>query len=273
MPKSHPFRNEAEKIQGLIDLSDGDSEIFIDRLHHSGLDHISFSQVYSFETCPRQYYLRYVLGIEITPVPEYFVKGKALHRTIANAYRAHAEGRDFDETIISYDEIHPETQAGIHLRNGYLTLRQNMLTPDKVVGIEKPFVYLIDDEIPPVVGVIDLILQSGDTLILIDHKTGRDFYQPDILQMAVYLNYLRSTGIKGNCEFYYDSYRWVENLARIRKPAFSRQQMTISNEDAVIQAKRLADGYGGIQMLREGRLPEKTGECYRCAYRNSCWKA
>ena len=95
-----------------------------------------------------------------------------------------------------------------------------MLSSDKVVGIEKPFVYLMEQAIPPVVGVIDLILRRGETLILIDHKTGRDFYQPDILQMAVYFNYLRSTGIKGECEFYYDSYRWVENLTRIRKPAF-----------------------------------------------------
>ena len=273
MPISHPFQSEAEQIQALIDQSDGDSDIFVNRLHHSGLSHISFSQVYAFETCPRQYYLRYILGVEITPVPEYFIKGKALHRTIANAYRAQMEGRDFDEEIISYDEIHPDSQAGNHLRNGYLTLRQNMLPSDEVIGIEKPFVYLMNDETPPIVGVIDLILRRGDRLILIDHKTGRDFYQPDILQMAVYLNYLRSTGIEGECEFYYDSYRWVENLARIRKPAFSRQQMMISDTDAGIQAKRLADGYEGIRILRQGRLPEKTGECFRCAYRNYCWRA
>ena len=89
--------------------------------------------------------------------------------------------------------------------------------------------------------------------------------------MAVYLNYLRSSGIDGKVEFYYDSYRWVENLVRIRKPAFSRQQMTISETEAGMQAKRLTDGYEGIRTLREGGLPEKTGECFRCAYRNYCW--
>ena len=270
MPITHPFQSEADQIQAIIDQSDDDSDLFVNRLHHSGLSHISFSQVYAFETCPRQYYLRYIMGMETTPVPEYFIKGKALHHTIANAYRAHREGREFDEAIISYDEIHPYSQAGIHLRNGYLTLCQNMLSSDEIIGVEKPFVFLMGGDIPPIVGVIDLILRRDNVLILIDHKTGRDFYQPDILQMAVYLSYLRSTGFEGECEFYYDSYRWVENLARIRKPSFCRQQMLISDSEAVIQAKRLADGYRGIQQLRQSGLPEMTGECFRCAYRNYC---
>jgi CRISPR/Cas system-associated exonuclease Cas4 (RecB family) len=270
MPISHPFQSEAEKIQALIDQSDGDSDIFIERLHHSELLHISFSQVYAFETCARQYYLRYILGREISPTPEYFIKGKALHRTIAKAYRAYNERRDFNEDIISFEEIHRFSQAGNHLLNGYLTFRENMLPADEVIGIEKPFVFLMDGDIPPVVGVIDLILRKGDLLILIDHKTGRDFYQPDMLQMAVYLNYLRSTGYEGECEFYYDSYRWVENLSRIRKPAFFRQKMVISDEESLIQSKRLTDGYKGIKKLRQEGLPEKTGECFRCAFRNYC---
>ena len=266
----HPFKGEYEHIQALIDQSADDSDAFISLLHHSGLTHISFSQVYAFESCPRQYYLKYILGHEITPVPEYFVKGKALHRTIANAYRAFSQGQAFDEEIIHYDGINRNSQAGTHLRNGYLTLCQNMLPADEVLGIEKPFVFLLEGELPPVVGVIDLILRQGDALILIDHKTGRDFYQPDILQMAVYLSYLRSTGFQGECEFYYDSYRWVENLARIRKPAFNRQLMQISDADFKNQAGRLTAGYAGIKSLRRGRLPERNGACFRCAYRNIC---
>ena len=266
----HPFQSEADQIQALIDRCNGDSDTFIEELHQTKITHISFSQVYSFETCPRQYYLRHILGREITPVPEYFVKGKALHRTIANAYRAFGEGQDFSEDIIHYDGISRFSQAGNHLRNGYLTLRQNMLPSDEVLGIEKPFVFLMEDNIPPVVGVIDLILRRGDILILIDHKTGRDFYHPDILQMAVYLNYLRSAGLQGDCEFYYDSYRWVENLARIRKPAFERRQMVINEREIEGQAKRLVAGYQGIHRLKQGQLPERNGECFRCVYRNCC---
>ena len=99
MQLPHPYQSEADQIQALIDQSEGDSDDFVVRLHQSKFKHISFSQVYAFETCPRQYYLRYILGKEITPIPEYFVKGKALHCTIANAYRAINEGRDFDEEL------------------------------------------------------------------------------------------------------------------------------------------------------------------------------
>lgn len=266
----HPFQSEADQIQALIDRCDGDSDAFVDQLHQKRITHISFSQVYAFETCPRQYYLRYILGKEIYPVPEYFVKGKALHRTIANAYREFRGGQEFGEEIIHFNGISRYSQAGNHLRNGYLTLRQNMLPSDEVLGIEKPFVFLMEDDIPPVVGVIDLILRHGDTLIIIDHKTGRDFYQPDILQMAVYLSYLRAAGLQGDCEFYYDSYRWVENLARIRKPAFERRQMVISEREIKGQAKRLVAGYHGIRTLKQGHLPERNGECFRCVYRKCC---
>ena len=266
----HPFQTEADQIQALINRCDDDSDIFVEELHQSKLTHISFSQVYAFETCPRQYYLRYILGREIVPVPEYFVKGKALHCTIANAYRAFGDGQEFGEEIIHYDGISRFSQAGNHLRNGYLTLRQNMLLSVEVLGIEKPFVFLMEDNIPPVVGVIDLILRRGDTLILIDHKTGRDFYQPDILQMAIYLSYLRAAGHQGDCEFYYDSYRWVENLARIHKPAFDRKQMAINEWENEGQVRRLVAGYHGIRRLKQGLIPERNGECFRCVYRNYC---
>jgi hypothetical protein len=266
----HPFQNEAIQIQDLIDQCSGDSDIFVNALHKSKISHISYSQVYSFETCPHQYYMRYILGKEIFPVPEYFIKGKALHRTIANAYKLIKDGSDFDEEIIHYGEIDRFSQSGNHLHNGYLTFCQNIVSSIEVVGIEKPFVFLLNNEIPPVVGVIDLILRRGNTLILIDHKTGRDFYQPDILQMAVYQGYMRSAGFQGECEFYYDNYRWVENLARIRKPAFERKKMVISEMQVRESEQRLSAGYEGIRKLWEGKLPDRKGECFRCPYRNCC---
>jgi hypothetical protein len=268
--RPHPFQQEANQIQELIDRCNGDSETFVAYLYESRITHISFSQVYAFETCQHQYYIRYILGKEIFPVPEYFIKGKALHRTIANAYKTIQKGADFDEAIIQYDGICRSSQAGNHLHNGYLTFCQNILPLIEVVAIEKPFVFLLNGEIPPIVGIIDLILRRGDTLILIDHKTGRDFYQPDILQMAVYQGYVRSTGFQGECEFYYDNYRWVENLERIRKPAFERKRMSINEIEIRESEQRLITGYEGIRKLWEGRLPDRRGECFRCAYRSCC---
>jgi hypothetical protein len=267
---STPFQEAVNQIQQLIDRCNGDSETFVSDLYERRIPHISFSQVYAFETCQHQYYMRYILGKEIFPVPEYFIKGKALHRTIAKAYKTIREGSDFDEEIIHYEGICPSSSAGNHLHNGYLTFCRNMLTSVEVVAIEKPFVFLLNNDIPPIVGIIDLILRRGETLILIDHKTGRDFYQPDILQMAVYQGYVRSTGFQGECEFYYDNYRWVENLARIRKPAFERKKMSINELEIRESEQRLISGYKGIRKLWEGKLPERKGECFRCPYRSCC---
>ena len=268
--RTHPFQSEADQIQAFIDNCEGNSDEFVALLHKRNVSHISFSQIYAYETCPYQYYLRYILGKEITPVPEYFIKGKALHRTIANVYRALNEGRESNEETICFDGIDRFSQAGVHIRNAFLTFQENKMLSDEILGIEKPFVFLIDGDIPPVVGVIDLILRRGETLIMIDHKTGRDFYQPDILQMAIYLHHIRVDGFEGECEFYYDSYRWVQNLASIRKPAFDRKQMKMGASEVKTQLMRLAAGYHGIRNLRNGQIPERNGECFRCNYRNIC---
>jgi hypothetical protein len=197
----YPFQREADQIQELIEQSCGDSDSFVFSLYESKIPHISFSQVYSFETCQHQYYMRYILGKEIFPVPEYFVKGKALHRTIAKAFRTIQQGSDFDEEIIQYEGICRSSQAGIHLYNGYLTFCQNMLPSIEVVAIEKPFVFLLNNDIPPIVGIIDLILRRGDTLILLIIKQDTIFTNRIYCKWQSIKNMCVQPGFRGNANF------------------------------------------------------------------------
>ncbi len=129
----------------------------------------------------------------------------------------------------------------------------------------------IDDRLPPVVGVIDLILKQNGSYILIDHKTGRDFYPEDQLQMAIYLEYARQHFGGNHFSFYYEHYRWVRNLRRIRKPAFQRTEVIVAPHYWQEALRRIQGGYRVIENIKTTQQAKKEGECFRCPYRTICW--
>jgi hypothetical protein len=129
----------------------------------------------------------------------------------------------------------------------------------------------IAPDLPPCVGVIDLVLQRDGSLILLDHKTGRDFFAEDALQMAIYVEYMRRQFGDVPCAFYYDHYRWVNNLERIRKPAFQRNPVTPHANPWPAALERIRAGYRKIEEIRARKRAERTGECFRCPYRGTCW--
>jgi len=209
-------------IQSLIAECGGDSERFAERLRAERIPHLSFSQVSTVEACPYRYYLQYVRGIEPEPVPAYFAKGKLLHQLIARDYsNGHGERAAYEDELAL--QLSGENLA--HLLNALALHRQNTWRGVEVLGVEHPFVMTLEPNLPPMVGVIDLVLKDNDGYLLVDHKTGRNFYPDDELQVAIYAQYIRSAYGGEAARLFYDHYRWVANLERIRKPAFQRVEV------------------------------------------------
>jgi len=260
-------------IQSLIDDSGGDSDRFVEALRHKQIHHLSFSQVAAVESCPQRYYLQYISLLEPNPVPSYFTKGKLFHQALAASYRSQASGILLSEAELCTEIDHAVLgEACGHLHNAVQVHLSTRWVDHEVVAVEQPFVMQLDDGLPPVVGVIDLILRRGGEYVVVDHKTGHDFYAPDVLQMAVYAEYINRTFGDPACEFYYDQYRWVANLARIRKPAFERQPVTVHSGLWQQSLARLHAGNAAIEHIRATNIAPKIGECYRCPYRSMCWR-
>jgi predicted RecB family nuclease len=121
------------------------------------------------------------------------------------------------------------------------------------------------------VGVIDLVLRQGDQVIVIDHKTGRDFYPQDVLQMAIYREWVQRQYPAARYSFYYDNYRWVRNLQRIRKPAFQRLEVEVAPDFWSSALERIRRGQKQIDRILDSGEARKNGECFRCPYRSQCW--
>lgn len=247
-------------------------ERFGQTLRRKKIPHLSFSQVAAIEFCHQRYYLDYIEAVQLDPIPNYFIKGKLLHQFIASSYTKIAHKRKIDRRSYSktitryYDDHH-----GVHLENAVQVHLENLWQGYKIVGVEKPFVIAIDDELPPFVGVIDLLLKKGNEVIIIDHKSGNDFYAPDNMQMAIYQHYGMQRYPKSDIKVYYDQYRWVNNLNRMRKPPMLRSEVRLPSNSWFKAMLRIRDGYRTMQKIREGNQSIKFGECFQCPFKPICW--
>jgi ATP-dependent exoDNAse (exonuclease V) beta subunit len=272
MPPSNELTATLDQINLLLEQTRGSSDQFAETLRHQHVPHLSFSQVTTVEACQYRYYLQYVKLLDPQPLPDYFTKGKLLHQVIAASYASLSQNHpiqieDYHQFIDQ--QLHGEHQR--HLHNAVTLHLENLWRGCEIVAVEEPFVMAVDDTLPPCVGVIDLILEHEGQFIVIDHKTGRDFYPEDHLQMAIYVAYIHHKYGVQTCQFYYDHYRWVNNLARIRKPAFQRTPVTLPEGYWETAVARIRGGYRHIQHIRDLGWGTKNGECFRCPYRGMCW--
>ncbi|HAF61277.1 MAG TPA: hypothetical protein DCK95_03010 [Anaerolineaceae bacterium] len=259
------------EIRSLLDTVQHNSELFVQALHGQDLPYLSYSQITTVEFCQQRYYLQYILDQQPEPLPDYFTKGKLLHQLIAHGYQAH-----MDSVELSLEDLQEQLTASnlacdrAHLANALQVYQQHRWQVQRVLAVEHPFVISLADDLPPLVGVIDLILQDGDTIILVDHKTGRNFYPYDELQVAIYAHYIQSIFPDYDCQLYYDHYRWVNNLRRIRKPAFQRTLVEVQPAHDALYRQRMYAAEQVIHNLRAGSAPTHSGACFRCPFKGNC---
>jgi hypothetical protein len=265
------FKEASKRIDQVIRECHRDSDRFAETLRREDIPHLSFSQITTVEFCEYRYYLQYIEMEALDPLPDYFTKGTLLHQLIADTYGLIQSGSDNGdippERRIS-SKFHGDNMR--HLLNAFRVHRANLWDGFEVVAVEHPFMMMVDDELPPMVGVIDLVLKQNGNFILVDHKSGRNFYPYDELQVAIYKKHIQEAYEGANCRLYYDHYRWVNNLDRIRKPAFQRTEIYVDGKSWPLYLRRIQQAYKIIRSIKKGLTPSRGGECFRCPYRNNC---
>jgi ATP-dependent exoDNAse (exonuclease V) beta subunit len=265
------FQESYTALQTVLKQVNNDSELFVQALHHQNLPYLSYSQITTVEFCQQRYYLQYILGQQPEPLPDYFTKGKRLHELIAQTYQGEKDG-----AVVSLEDLHAQLAASkefcdlAHLANALNLHQQHRWQAERVLAVEHPFAILLAEDLPPLVGVIDLVLKDGNAIILVDHKTGRNFYPYDELQVAIYAHYIRTIYPDYDCRLYYDHYRWVNNLQRIRKPAFQRTLVQMQPALDVLYRQRIYTAAGIIQRMHAGAKPSHAGACFRCPFQKNC---
>jgi len=270
---SYAFNN----IENYLKDSKDSGNKFSSYLRKNKIPHLSYTSISTIDFCPYRYYLTYITGVELDPPPLYFVKGRIFHEYAAAKYQVClAKGYKSSSTGLLYLPGDLDKEHKVHIKNAASVLNNNIWNNWEIVGIEKPFVFSISDDIPPIVGVIDLLLKMNGKISIVDHKTGRDFFKTDLydpskLQMSIYFKYVSEKYETDEITLYYDKYRWINNLDCIRKPPFEREEVKIDKTKWRNTEKSIRNSFQKINDFKENDSYPKTGECFRCPYRECCW--
>lgn len=261
------------EMRRLLKRYKGDIGCFARHLISEHVPHISYSIISTYEFCPRRYELEYIKGVELDPLPGYFVKGRMFHEIAARHYaRVKAcDRRGLADVAMPLLRSIENDEDRTHVENALCLLERNMWHGWEIVGIEKIFVMRLHQHLPPLVGVIDLLLRKGGKYAVVDHKTGRNFWWVDPLQVTIYREFVRKVHHSTNCAAYNDEYRWVNSLERIRTPAFSRSRIAFGKRSRERMVKRALDAYKGMTAIVNGGKAQRSGECYMCPYKSDCW--
>lgn len=155
-------------------------------------DHLSWSAITCYRTCPLKYYFRYVVRLPEEAVSHSLLFGGAIHRALARYFTACLQGAGLPglDNLLEEYQLHWLEQAPSGKRSeendsrtSLLQMARRMLAAflasplarpsGQILGVEEKLSGQLLQAAPPWVGVVDLLLLSDRELILIDWKTSR----------------------------------------------------------------------------------------------------
>lgn len=263
-----------EELTNMLAAWDGSFQAFVRQLNKQGTPYLSFSKITSVEFCPQRYLLEYVERKRLVPEPAYFRKGRLFHELAARIYRANRRRREPDvENLHALLARKAEGEDHNHLSNALELILENVFAGWEVVAVEEPFVLDLSEELPVCLGVVDLVLRRDDQFAVIDHKSGKNFGKPDPLQLVLYKQHVGRHFDARQCQAFFDEYRWVNNLKRIRKPAFQRTEIRVRANAWTSTLKRIDRAYRKILKIEQTGQANGGGPCYMCPFKEICPKA
>jgi RecB family exonuclease len=166
----------------------------------AGRDFVSWSQLNTFRRCPLQYRFRYLDKVEPEYIASSLLIGSSIHSAIELYHRRELEGAplpNLDELETQFwAEWKDRTEESAEVRfskresdvDAIQQLASRMLTqflesPHRhtdgvIIGIEERISEKVLEGCRPLLGIVDLVFQSDDRLVVRDYKTaGRKWNQ------------------------------------------------------------------------------------------------
>ena len=161
-------------------------------------DYISYSAISTFRSCPLKYRFRYIDGLPSETVSSSLVFGSAIHSAIEEYFLAQLAGESplsrekmlaayhssWQATDMSTVELGKnETLDGLTNLAGRMidTFLASSLTrlEGRILGVEETLRGVLLDGMPDLLGIVDLLVETDDTLTVIDFKTSRSSWSLD----------------------------------------------------------------------------------------------
>jgi RecB family exonuclease len=166
-------------------------------------DHLSFSAISLFQSCPLRFYFRYILGLPEEIVAANLVLGSGLHRAAQYHFEQLLAGEpppDLDTLLAIFQEewqtheLETIRYGKGETRDTFGLLADRMLRafqksdfahPDGVIiGVEEELRGEIVPGCPDFMARVDLLIDTGDEMRLLDFKTSRGGWSTDRVEEA-----------------------------------------------------------------------------------------
>jgi len=164
--------------------------------------YLSFSRIRTYQNCPLRHYFRYVAGLPEDTVSASLVFGSAVHASLEHHFRELLIGNsppDIGQLLTAYDAEWENRTNEISLGRdddpGKLRdTARRMLTAFQSHALSQPTGQILAVEeslsgellpgLPPLLGRVDLIVETPDELIISDWKTSRSRWSPEQVEDA-----------------------------------------------------------------------------------------
>jgi len=246
-------------------------------------DHISHSQVTQYGMCS----LKWWFSKNFLPdhVPVVLIFGRAIHAGIEVFYQQRLRGSEatIDDMMSAFDQVFAEEQTPIQygakesvesLRDKAGQMFQTVLDniqPSTVLAIEQPFRIRLSDDIPDVLGYIDLIeiveTDDGPVIELVDWKTAAK-KQNDMPadQLHLYEMAVQATGLVK--DFDLPIRLGFRVITKTKNPDFQ----ILNVESSAQQQERLKAKMGAcVKGMKAGIVyPNPGWQCGSCPFKRHC---
>lgn len=238
--------------------------------------HWSYSALSTYLNCSLQYYFRYIEQTGPERVPVCFSFGRAFHAALSHFVMNGTKATQVFSDIFSSEVAATENlvyKQGQDF-NSMCELADRMLgvvfdewqDTCSVKGVAVPFKIEIPGLSKPLIGEYDLLLEDGDSTIIVDWKTAASKWSAskagrDIQATAFCYAYTKEHG--ENPLFRFDV------VTKTKRPGFQRHWTTRTEDDFrrfELLAKRVDEAVN-----KEVFLPCVTSfSCTACSYANKC---
>jgi CRISPR/Cas system-associated exonuclease Cas4 (RecB family) len=260
----------------------------------AGRDFISWSQLSTFRRCPLSYQFRYLDKVEPEYVASSLIIGSSIHAAIEMWHRKELEGADppdLDGLLTRFwEEWKDRTEDSADIRfskresdlNAVHQLASRMLlsfleSPHRrvagnLIGIEERLTENILEGRQPLLGVVDLVFDSDDHVVVRDYKTaGRRWNQGNAEANAGQLE-LYGELIKRRLPNREVRFEFIV-LTKSKSPTVER--FTVESNRRRIERTKLIANYTLDAIATGVFYPNKSPmTCSTCPYQSACsaWK-
>jgi len=258
------------------------------------LDHLSWSGINAYKTCPRKFAFRYIEQVPEEFKPSSLAFGSAFHIAVERVQEARLQGLSvppLDEILNAFDIAWSNETIGADIQfckeedsaslrelaqrmlaayAEYAALESTLPEPAQIISIEHSNRFRLLADVPPIESRIDLLELRGTDLIVSDLKTSRSRWNDTKVAEAVPQLVLYATGLLPLMREL-GATRIVTKfvvVSKAKKPAVQVLQPQASQNDVVRLKQTLTDTWSAIQTGLF--VKRESWACAQCPYKNRC---